>query len=165
MTYNNSTYGIKIQFPSNWDLQEIRNALSDPSITIIRFTPSFDTNSSFDTDPSDGSTYIDINEQKDFKNMYLHSLMKNDINLINNDMNVSAFKLMSATTDGILAGQKAYSLVNASTFNGLETITTDSVTLSRGRIFSITFSAEPLKYVEYLQTARKMFESLNLMKS
>lgn len=97
--------------------------------------------------------------------MYLHSLMKNDINLINNDMNVSAFKLMSATTDGILAGQKAYSLVNASTFNGLETITTDSVTLSRGRIFSITFSAEPLKYVEYLQTARKMFESLNLMKS
>ena len=42
LTYVNSTYGIKMQVPSNWDLQEVGSALNDSSITIIRFTPSFD---------------------------------------------------------------------------------------------------------------------------
>ena len=59
--------------------------------------------------------YIDINEQKDFRNMSLDSLMKNNINIIKNDKNASDFKLMSSTTNAILAGQKAYTLVYAST--------------------------------------------------
>ena len=60
-----------MQVPSNWDPQEVGNTLNDPSITIVRFTPSFDINKSFDTNPSDGSTYIDINKQKGYKNMSL----------------------------------------------------------------------------------------------
>ena len=113
LTYVNSTYGIKMQVPSNWDLQEVGNRLNDSSITIIRLTPSFEIHRSFDTDPSDGSTYLDINEQKYFRNMSLDSLMKNNINIIKNDKNTSDFKLMSSTTDAILAGQKAYTLVYA----------------------------------------------------
>jgi hypothetical protein len=163
LTYVNSTYGIKIQVPSSWDLQEVGSALNDSSITIIRFTPSFDIHRSFDTDPSDGSTYIDINEQKVFRNMSLDSLMKNNINIIKNDKNTSDFKLMSSTTDAILAGQKAYTLVYASTYKGLKTITMDSATLCGDRIYSATFSAEPLNYVEFGQTAQKMFGSLKLM--
>jgi hypothetical protein len=164
-TYFNSTYGIKMQFPSNWDLQEIGNALNNPSKTIIRFTPSFDTNRSFDTDPSDGSTYIDINEQIGFKNMSLDSLLKNNIDIIKNDQNTSDFKLLSSTTDSVLAGRKAYTIVYASTYNGLRTVTMNSVALSGDRIYSATFSAEPLSYVEFVQTARKMFGSLNLMEA
>ena len=163
LTYVNSTYGIKMQVPSNWDLQEVGNRLNDSSITIIRLTPSFDIHRSFDTDPSDGSTYIDINEQKDFRNMSLDSLMKNNINIIKNDKNTSDFKLMSSTTDAILAGQKAYTLVYASTYNGQKTITMDSATLCGDRIYSATYSAEPLNYVEFGGTARKMFASLKLM--
>ena len=163
LTYVNSTYGIKMQVPSNWDLQEVGNRLNDSTITIIRLTPSFDIHRSFDTDPSDGSTYIDINEQKDFRNMSLDSLMKNNINIIKNDKNTSDFKLMSSTTDAILAGQKAYTLVYASTYNGQKTITMDSATLCGDRIYSATYSAEPLNYVEFGGTARKMFASLKLM--
>ena len=139
LTYVNSTYGIKMQVPSDWDLQEVGNRLNDSTITIIRLTPSFDIHRSFDTDPSDGSTYIDINEQKDFRNISLDSLMKNNINFIKNDKNTSDFKLMSSTTDAILAGQKAYTLVYASTYNGLITITMDSVTLCGDRIYSATY--------------------------
>ena len=163
LTYVNSTYGIKMQVPSNWDLQEVGNRLNDSSITIIRLTPSFDIHRSFDTDPSDGSTYLDINEQKYFRNMSLDSLMKNNINIIKNDKNTSDFKLMSSTTDAILAGQKAYTLVYASTYNGLITITMDSATLCGDRIYSATYSAEPLNYVEFGGTARKMFASLKLI--
>ena len=163
LTYVNSTYGIKMQVPSNWDLQEVGNRLNDSSITIIRLTPSFDIHRSFDTDPSDGSTYLDINEQKYFRNMSLDSLMKNNINIIKNDKNTSDFKLMSSTTDAILAGQKAYTLVYASTYNGQKTITMDSATLCGDRIYSATYSAEPLNYVEFGGTARKMFASLKLM--
>ena len=163
LTYVNSTYGIKMQVPSNWDLQEVGNRLNDSSITIIRLTPSFDIHRSFDTDPSDGSTYLDINEQKYFRNMSLDSLMKNNINIIKNDKNTSDFKLMSSTTDAILAGQKAYTLVYASTYNGLKTITMDSATLCGDRIYSATYSAEPLNYVEFGGTARKMFASLKLI--
>ena len=62
-TYVNSTFGMKMQVPSNWDLQEIENELNRPAVTIIRVTPAFDIHKSFDTDPSDGSTYLDINVQ------------------------------------------------------------------------------------------------------
>jgi hypothetical protein len=163
LTYVNSTYGIKMQVPSNWDLQEVGNRLNDSSITIIRLTPSFDIHRSFDTDPSDGSTYLDINEQKYFRNMSLDSLMKNNINIIKNDKITSDFKLMSSTTDAILAGQKAYTLVYASTYNGLKTITMDSATLCGDRIYSATYSVEPLNYVEFAQTAQKMVGSLKLI--
>ena len=162
LTYVNSTYGIKMQVPSDWDLQEVGSASNDSTITIIRLALSFDIHRSFDTDPSDGSTYIDINEQKDFRNISLDSLMKNNINFIKNDKNTSDFKPMSSTTDAILAVQKAYTLVYASKYNGLKTITMDSVTLYGDRIYSATISAEPLNYVEFVQTAQKMVGSLKL---
>ena len=55
-TYVNSTFGIKMQVQSDWDLQEVENRLNWPTVTIIRLTPAFDIHKSFDTDPSDGRT-------------------------------------------------------------------------------------------------------------
>lgn len=162
-TYINSTYGIKMQFPSNWDVQEVGSTLNDPSITIVRFTPSFDIHRSFKTDPSDGNTYVDINLQKNIGNTSLDALMKNNINIIKNDKNTSNFRLLSSTTDTILAGRKAYTMVYSSTYNGLKTITMDSATIFGHGIYYTTFNAEPFSYAEYAQTARKMFESLRLM--
>ena len=49
-TYVNSTFGIKMQVPSNWDLLEVGNRLNGPTVTIIRITPAFDIHKSFDTD-------------------------------------------------------------------------------------------------------------------
>ena len=97
--------------------------------------------------------------------MSLDSSMKNNINIIKNDKNTSDFKLMSSTTDAILAGQKAYTLVYVSAYNGLKTITMDSATLCGDRIYSATYSAEPLNYLEFAGTAQKMFGSLKLMTS
>jgi hypothetical protein len=161
-TYVNSTFGIKMQVPSDWDLQEVGNGLNVPTVTIIRLTPAFDIHKSFDTDPSDGSTYLDINVQNNTRNMSLDTLMKNNINIIKNDNNTSDFKLLSSTTDAILAGRKAYTMVYSSTYNGLKTITIDSATLCGNRIYSATFNAEPSSYAELAQTARKMFGSLRL---
>jgi hypothetical protein len=161
-TYVNSTFGIKMQVPSNWDPQEIGNRLNGPAITIIRVTPAFDIHKSFDTDPSDGSTYLDINMQNNIQNMSLDTLMKNNINIIKNDNNTSDFKLLSSTTYAILAGRKAYAMVYASTYNGLKTITMDSATLCGNRIYSATFNAEPSSYAQLAQTARMMFGSLRL---
>jgi hypothetical protein len=161
-TYVNSTFGIKMQVPSDWDLQEVGNGLNVPTVTIIRLTPAFDIHKSFDTDPSDGSTYLDINVQNNTRNMSLDTLMKDNINIIKNDNNTSDFKLLSSTTDAILAGRKAYTMVYSSTYNGLKTITIDSATLCGNRIYSATFNAEPSSYAELAQTARKMFGSLRL---
>ena len=161
-TYVNSTFGIKMQVPSDWDLQEIGNMLNRSTVTIIRLTPAFDIHKSFDTDPSDGSTYVDINMQKNIRNMSLGTLMKNNINAIKNDNNTSDFKLLNSTTDANLAGQKAYTIVYSSTYNGLKTITMDSATLCGNRSYSATFNAEPMSYAELAQTARKMIGSLRL---
>ena len=161
-TYVNSTFGIKMQVPSNWDLQEIGNSLNGSAVTIIRVTPAFDIHKSFDTDPSDSSTYLDINVQNNIRNMSLDTLMKNNISIIKNDNNTSDFKLLSSTTDAILAGRKAYTMIYASTYNGLKTITMDSGTLCGNRIYYATFNAEPSSYTELAKTARKMFGSLVL---
>jgi len=151
-----------MQVPSDWDLQEIGNMLNRSTVTIIRLTPAFDIHKSFDTDPSDGSTYVDINMQKNIRNMSLGTLMKNNINAIKNDNNTSDFKLLNSTTDANLAGQKAYTIVYSSTYNGLKTITMDSATLCGNRSYSATFNAEPMSYAELAQTARKMIGSLRL---
>ena len=79
----------------------------------------------------------------DIRNMSLDTLIKNNINIIKNDKNTSDFKLVSSTTDAILAGRKAYTMVYASTYNGLKTITMDSATICDHRIYSATFSAQP----------------------
>ena len=162
LTYFNSTFGIKMQVPFDWDLQEVGNRLNGPTVTIIRLTPAFDIHKSFDTDPSDGNTYVDINVQKNIRNMSLDTLMKNKINIIKKDNNTSDFKLLSSSTGGILAGRKAYTMVYTSIYNGLKTITMDSATLCRHRIYSATFNAEPSSYAEFAQTARRMFGSLRL---
>ncbi len=164
-TYVNSTFGIKMQVPSNWDLLEVGNRLNGSTVTIIRITPAFDIHKSFDTDPSDGSTYLDINVQNNIRNMSLETLMTNNMNIIKNDNNTSDFKLLSSTTDTILAGRKAYTMIYASTYNGLKTITMDSATLCGHRIYYATFNAEPLSYAEFAQTARNMIGSLRLTTS
>jgi hypothetical protein len=161
-TYVNSTFGIKMQISSDWDLQEVENRLNGPIITIIRLTPAFDIHKSFDTDPSDGSTYIDINLQKNIQNLSLDTLMKNNINTITNDNNTSDFKLLYSTTDATLAGRKAYTMVYTSTYSGLKTITMNSEALCGNRIYSATFNAEPSSYAELAQTAKIMFGSLRL---
>jgi hypothetical protein len=161
-TYVNSTFGIKMQVPSNWDLLEVGNRLNGSTVTIIRVTPAFDIHKSFDTDPSDGNTYLDINMQNNIRNMSLDTLMKNNINIIKKDNNTSDFKLLSSTTDAILAGRKAYTMIYASTYNGLKTITMDSATLCGRRIYYATFNAEPLSYAEFAQTARNIIGSLRL---
>ncbi|HEY7083006.1 MAG TPA: hypothetical protein VH500_25210 [Nitrososphaeraceae archaeon] len=161
-TYVNSTFGIKMQISSDWDLQEVENRLNGPIITIIRLTPAFDIHKSFDTDPSDGSTYIDINLQKNIQNLSLDTLMKNNINTIRNDNNTSDFKLLYSTTDATLAGRKAYTMVYTSTYSGLKTITMNSEALCGNRIYSATFNAEPSSYAELAQTAKIMFGSLRL---
>ncbi len=161
-TYVNSTFGIKMQVPSDWDLQEVGNMLNMPTVTIIRVTPAFDIHKSFDTDPSDGSTYLDINLQNNVRNVSLDNLMKNTINTIKNDYNTSDFKLLYSTTSSILAGQKAYTMVYTSTYNGLKTITMDSAAIYGNRIYSATFNAEPSSYADLAQIAKKMFGSLRL---
>jgi hypothetical protein len=151
-----------MQVPSDWNLQEVGNMLNRSTVTIIRVTPAFDIHKSFDIDPSDGSTYVDINEQNNVRNMSLDILMKNNINAVKNDNNTSDFKLLYSTTNSILAGQKAYTMVYSSTYNGLKTITMDSATLCGNRIYSATFNAEPSSYAELAQIAKKMIGSLRL---
>jgi hypothetical protein len=151
-----------MQVPSDWDLQEVGNMLNMPTVTIIRVTPAFDIHKSFDTDPSDGSTYLDINLQNNVRNVSLDNLMKNTINTIKNDYNTSDFKLLYSTTSSILAGQKAYTMVYTSTYNGLKTITMDSAAIYGNRIYSATFNAEPSSYADLAQIAKKMFGSLRL---
>jgi len=161
-TYINSTFGIKMQIPSDWDLQEVGDMLKKSTVTIIRLTPAFDIHKSFDTDPSDGNTYVDINLQKNNRNMSLDTLMKNNISTIKNDNNTSDFKLLYSTTGANLAGRKAYTMVYTSTNNGLETITMDCAALCGNRIYSATFNAEPSSYAELAQTVQKMIGSLRL---
>ncbi len=62
-----------MQIPSDWDLQEVVNRLNGPTVTIIRLTPAFDIHKSFDTDPSDGSTYVDVNVQEHSEYVFRYS--------------------------------------------------------------------------------------------
>ena len=153
LTYENSTYGIKIQYPPDWSFEEGVSTEKDTVIAIVYLYPPIA------ADPN-AVAYLYVGTwDLDRKTKSIDLLARHAINSWRPDQD---FKLISATAQTNLAGRPAYAIVFKHLNNGFDSKTTQLGTIFDNKVYYIVFSTEAVKYDAFLPTVQKMTSSFEL---
>lgn len=146
LTYSNSTYGIKIQYPSNWIKQESQNQSSND---IVKFS------SPASTAPASlaiigGKPAPQIIPLRVYINASIYVLRHSFDN----------FSLIDSNSTN-LAGFPAHKIVYKAILpsSGLEVKFMQVLTIKDSKSFVITFGTLPTDFSTYLPTIQKMIDS------
>jgi eukaryotic-like serine/threonine-protein kinase len=161
LTYQNSTYGVKIQYPSSWGVQTGVNIFDENGnlvqpIDIAYISPPIQ------SDPN-AIAYFQVGVEQqltpaDTKNIDLY--LRSIINVYR--FNSTDFHLTSATTHATLAGKRAYSLVFTDTYQGFPTKTMIRGLMNGDKNYYLFFTAEAARFDSFLPTVQKMINSFEL---
>ena len=155
-TYENTTYGIRVQYPSDWTVQG-SNASGTP-INIATFVSPTGPNSN---PTADVSIYIDkLHNSTTTLNNYTHLVAFADYE--NRTSYFHAFKLLELSTNSsILAGKPAYTLIGTYELpsSGLQKLM-EVGTIIGDKAYSVQYIADAPKYSNYFPAAQKIIGSL-----
>jgi Caspase domain len=163
LTYKNSTYGVKIQYPSNWKIYPGASLIGKNGQLIpINFSIAFIVPPNYPHPlESDRSTYFELGMDQltpaDTKNIDLYLR-----NIINDRSNETGFHLVSADFDSTLAGRRAYSLVYTYIERGFNTTAIETGTFVGNRNYWLLFTAEAAKFDSFVPTVQKMINSFEI---
>jgi hypothetical protein len=157
-TYENSTYGIRVQYPSEWSVQE-----SNTTGTLIKIA-TFVSPTGPDSDPTAGvSIYMDkLHNSTTTLNNYAHFVAFTDYENIPSYFH--AFKLLELSTNSsVLAGKPAYTLIGTYDLpsSGLQKIM-EIGTIIGDKAYSLQYIADAPKFSGYLPAVQKMTDSLQI---
>ena len=143
--YENSTYGIKIQYPSNWIKQESQNQTS--SLIV-----------GFNSPPGTGFAYFTIEGGRQLpQNISLEQFSNASIDGVRHSF--PGFNL-TESNETALAGIPAHKIVYTSpTQSGRELELMQVWTLKDAKDFIITYGALSRDFSSYLPTIQKMIDS------
>jgi eukaryotic-like serine/threonine-protein kinase len=161
LAYQNSTYGVKIQYPSNWGVQIGVNTF-DENGNLVQPIDIADIAPPIELDPN-AVAYFQIGAEQqlttaDTKNIDLY--LRNIINAYR--FNSTDFHLSLATTHATLAGRQAYSLVFIDVCQGFPTKTMIRGIVNGDKNYYLLFTAEAVKFDSFVPTVQKMINSFEL---
>jgi len=146
--YENSQYGIKIKYPKTWERQDLENPITAEVVTFISPKQS-------DTDNFQEKVTISVDK---FSGR-LDDLQKSSIQEINNTVSGAKILDKSVTT---LANKEASQLVFTGK-NGQDILKNmQVVTLKGDKAYTITYTAKIDDYDQFVETADKMINSLEI---
>jgi hypothetical protein len=159
-SYENTIYGIRLPFPSDWSVQE-SNASGIPINTATFVSP---------TGPDSNPTatvviYLDrLHNSTTSLNNYAHFVAFTDYE--NRTSYFHAFKLLKLSTNSTLAGKPAYMLIGTYdlTSFGLQKLM-ETGTIIGDKVYSLQYIADAPKYSEYLPAVQNMIHSLAINSS
>ncbi len=145
---NNSTLGIKIQYPSNWKNQQVDGVgvvfISPPETNLDRFLEKL-TIAFF---PSDNNTSVNELANRAINNYKEHYT---DFQLI--ESKVITFKT-----------NLAYTIVYSYTDQELRKVIVMDVGMAKDhRVYVFSYSADPTEYSSYMSTILKMLNSFEIL--
>jgi PsbP-like protein len=147
LTYTNSTYGIRIQYPSDWLYKEIN------STNIVTFIPAESLLNQTDNSP----VFVAIGiEYLPFHNISLDLYNTLAINHLRQSQPTLQIESSINTT---IANNPAHKLLY--TAGGLKTMTL--FTIKGDKTYIIKYAANPTKFPTYLTAAQKMINSFELI--
>jgi len=146
--YENSQYGIKIKYPKTWERQDLENPITAEVVTFI---------SPKQSDKDNFQEKVTISVDK-FSGT-LDDLQKSSIQEINNTVSGAKIVDKSVTT---LANKEASKLVFTGK-NGQDILKNmQVVTLKGDQAYTITYTAKVDDYDQFVETADKMINSLEI---
>jgi hypothetical protein len=157
-TYENSTYGIGVQYPSNWSVQE-----SNTTGTLIKIATFFSPTGP-DSDPTaEVSLYMDkLHNSTTTLNKYAHFVAFTDYE--NRPSDFHAFKLLELSTNSsILAGKPAYIIIGTYENPPFSLGQLMEIgTIIGDKVYSVQFIADAPRYADYFPTVQEMIDSLQI---
>ena len=155
LTYQNSTSGIKLQYPSNWVKQE-NGTRQDTQTDLVTFTPP--------TINSNASLDITVDDITDSLGTTLAQYGSDEIGSLKQQFASNDFKLIESKSSIILAGLPAYRIVYTSVDQNTTTKDMEIGAIKGGKVYLLTYEAGPNEYDKYLPIALKMIDSFKLIK-
>ena len=154
ISYDNSTYGIRMQYPSNWQKEE--NVTSDNKsmlVDVVKFiSPTKNA-----SDPSSESLDIKIDNISDMQPITLAKYANNSIEDLGKD-----FDIIKLDRNASLSNNPAYKLVYTGVEEGVNL--QEILTIKGDKAYIISYNAEPTKFSYYLPTLQKMINSFQIAK-
>ena len=160
LKYENSTYGIKILYPSDWNKEEIvgHGNFSNSSLTdVVRFSPPFENNSS---EKSSENLDVKVDDVSDIQPVSLAKYTNDTIEDLGKD-----FEIISLDTNATVGGNNpAFKIVYTGIEQDVNLQAMIVYTLIGNKAYIISYTAEPSRYSSDIQMIQKMINSIELVK-
>jgi PsbP-like protein len=156
--YENATYGINIQYPSNWTIEEGGDEDSDDDVTdVVSFFAPVEN----DSETVAPSLYISIDSVSSNRNENLNEYLTTTINDYNDSQDFKVIE--SSTNSSSLGGYPAYKLVYTDVDeNNINYKDMEIGTIIGDKVYFVTYDAAEEEYSVYLPTIQKMIDSLKI---
>jgi hypothetical protein len=154
LTYQNSTFGIKIQYPSNWEKQE-NGTRQDTQTDIVTFlSPVINSRANLD---------VSIDDISGEKGISLTQYANQNIADLNQSL-PDAKLIASNTNNVVIAGLPAYRMVYTSA-DGSTILKTMEIGAMKGdKVYILTYEAAMQEYAKYLPLIQRMIYSFQITK-
>lgn len=153
LPYINSTYGIKLQYPSGWDKEENGTRQDTETSVVTFYPPATNSNASLD---------ISIDDISDEKGIALAQYASGGINDLKQSL--KNFKLVGLTTNNVLSGLPAYKSIY--TYADQNTIFKDMEigAIKGDKAYILTYEAGINEYEKYLPIIQELINSFQITK-
>jgi eukaryotic-like serine/threonine-protein kinase len=153
LPYVNSTYGIKLQYPSSWDKQENGTKQGTETDVVTFSPPAINSNASLD---------ISIDNISDARGIALAKYASSGVSDLKQSL--KSFKLVGLTTNNVLAGLPAYKSI--STYVDQKTIFKDMEigAIKGDKVYILTYEAGINEYDKYLPITQELINSFQVTK-
>ena len=157
LTYENSTYGIRMQYPSSWHKENVSSGNDNSSmlVDVVRFiSPTKNASDTFSE-----SFDLNIDNISDMKPITLAKYANKSIEDLRKD-----FKIIELDRNARLSGNPAYKIVYTGLEEGVDLQAMLIFTIKGDKAYVISYNAEPTKFAYYLPTLQKMIDSVQITK-
>jgi eukaryotic-like serine/threonine-protein kinase len=160
LTDGNSTYGINLLYPSNWNKEaNVSVSYSDNSTLtdVVRFSPPFENNN---PDKSSENFDVKVDDVSDIQPVSLGKYTNATIEDVGQD-----FKIISLDTNAVVGGNNpAYKLIYTGIERDVNLHAMIVFTIKDDKAYIISYIAEPSRYSSDLPMIQKMINSIELVK-
>ena len=159
LVYQNSTYGIKMKYPSGWTVTEFNNSAAAPTKLVVGFTSPIGEQSAADVVPE---TVVIGVEELASKNMGLGPYTTLQLSLLSEA--TQGFDLLESHPTAI-ANNPAHQIVYSETVGPLKLKKTQFWTVKDGKAYIAVYAADESNYSAQLPTAKRMLDSFEIIKT
>ena len=160
LTYENTTYGIRIQYPAGWQEGESNQTSEDG---VINYIVAFRSPKDRISDTVAENVIVSVENLPPEQNISLAAYSTRQIADLTQFS--PGFDLQQSIPT-VLAGIPAYKIVFSETVQQQQTIKDMQVwTIKDNKAYIIAFAGEPAKYSYYLPTVEKMIDSFEFINS
>jgi eukaryotic-like serine/threonine-protein kinase len=158
LTYENSTYGIRMQYPSNWQKEENLSSDSDNDRMLVDVVK-FNSPTKNASDTFSGSLDLKIDNISDIQPITLAKYANNSIEDLRKD-----FDVIKLDRNASLSDNPAYKLVYNGEEEGVNLQAMLILTIKGDKAYVISYNAAPAKFSYYLPMLQKMIDSFQITK-